>query len=710
MAYHLIPTAWQRAIYRNYGTVKTERLATALIMTAAEVEEHAEKLGLKGLRYDEGRSDKGFVTVFRKNWDLLSDGQIRTLLGWTEERYRTTLVEYDFLDIKLGEKPAVTPPVYAPLTETEEEATARVRALTEKAVVPPTAKPFDFFKDAPEPVFLAPKRYAIADRYTAGYCASYSGVLLDDDLKDYDEAYLARLASTGVNGIWLQEALRNLAAFPFDESYSPDYKIRVRNLRKLTERCEKYGIGVYLYLNEPRSLPSAFFEKYPKLRGQKTGERDEYCLCTSTKEVQDYLYGAVRSVAENVPKLKGLMTITMSENPTHCYSKKWQGEDVKKPVTECPRCRNREPEELTAELNNIFCRALKDGNGYTRLIANLWSWADFMFWTDERVLRGVDLLDQDVDVLCVSEFSKEFELGGVKSRVIDYSISKVGPSEITKKTLARAQERGHRLWAKIQANNSWECSSVPYLPTFDLMLEHIRNLKALGVSGLMMGWSLGGWPGGALPLCVSACGEEDVDENAWYQATYGDQADTVRKAEGIFSEAFREFPFSIDGLYLGGQNLGCGNFWSLEKDERISTMVCYTFDDYATYTAPYGVDVYLAQYAKMNEKWQEGLTLLDGATGNGAYEEFVRSAKAAYIHFESARLLTSFSRDKADVENNREKLLSYVRSEFALTEELYRLIGLDPKIGFEMTNHYYYDENVLLEKRLNLLELESRLS
>ena len=119
MAYHLIPTAWQRAIYRNYGTVKTERLATALIMTAAEVEEHAEKLGLKGLRYDEGRSDKGFVTVFRKNWDLLSDGQIRTLLGWTEERYRTTLVEYDFLDVKLGEKPAVTPPVYAPLTEAE---------------------------------------------------------------------------------------------------------------------------------------------------------------------------------------------------------------------------------------------------------------------------------------------------------------------------------------------------------------------------------------------------------------------------------------------------------------------------------------------------------------------------------------------------------------------------------------------------------------
>jgi len=40
--------------------------------------------------------------------------------------------------------------------------------------------------------------------------------------------------------------------------------------------------------------------------------------------------------------------------------------------------------------------------------------------------------------------------------------------------------------------------------------------------------------------------------------------------------------------------------------------------------------------------------------------------------------------------------------ERTLTKRLIKLVSEDAKIGFEMTNHYYYDQNTLFEKLLNL--------
>ncbi len=691
-------TDWQTVIFRNYGMVPDEALAKVLGTDVQTVRRNAEKLGLKHRNCNADWVKKGFVTIFRNNWDLLPEEEIRTLLGVNGREYASLLEEYDFLSVKLGKKPETAKPVYKPLTAEEETRTARAKASAEKFPAP-EARPFDFYAGSPSAWYEPPAESDIADRFVSSYSARYSGALLDGELSDYSPEYLQRLAATGVNGIWLQETLRNLAEFPFDPQYSPDWQIRIANLRKLTERCARFGLGVYLYLNEPRALPASFFEKYPELRGQKP-DSVNYCLCTSAPQVQKYLYDAVRSIAERVPLLKGVMTITMSENATHCYSNRWNG--VAADYTDCPRCSKRAPEEVAAEVNNIFCRALRDAGGRTKLIANLWGWAEFMGWSEEHILRGVELLDKDVEVLCVSEFSKHFERGGVKSQVIDYSISVVGPSDITVKLLEYAKKLGHRTWAKIQANNSWECSAVPYIPAFDLMLEHISNLKKLGVTGLMMGWSLGGYPGGALPLCCMACGRGEPDTERWYREVYGPQSGAARSAVRAISEAFREFPFSIESLYLGGQTLGCGNMWSLQPSGRWSTMVCYTFDDYASYTPPYGPDVYISQLRLLAEKWKKGLALLEEESGNALFEELKRCAEAAYIHFRSAGLLAEFSVLKEDVTENREKLIACAEEEMSLTKRLYGLLCKDAKIGFEMTNHYYYTPELLIEKVLNL--------
>ena len=103
----------------------------------------------------------------------------------------------------------------------------------------------------------------------------------------------------------------------------------------MTERLARFGIKLYLYLNEPRSLPLGFFDQYPELRGHV--RREDACLCVSAPQVRNYLTNAVESVCRAVPLIGGFFTITRSENLTNCYSHA----DKSGNPCNCPRCRER---------------------------------------------------------------------------------------------------------------------------------------------------------------------------------------------------------------------------------------------------------------------------------------------------------------------------------------------------------------------------------
>ena len=138
-------------------------------------------------------------------------------------------------------------------------------------------------------------------------------------------------------------------------------------------------------------------------------------------------------------------------------------------------------------------------------------------------------------------------------------------------------------------------------------------------------------------------------------------------------------------------------------------MVCFTFDDYEKYAYPYGVDIYLSQYKLLTSYWKRGLEILESERGNGQYEQLKRMAKTCYLHFKSAELLTRFSKLKNDIQANKQALLKTIDEEYETTKATYALAMTDATVGFEMTNHYYYNENRLLEKLLNLTALRERL-
>lgn len=689
------PRKWQTVIFRNYGMVSADKIAAVLSCDEEIIEREAERLGLAEEKYDPVWEERGYITIIRNNWSLLPYAQLTKLLGISEERLDFILAKEDFLYVKLGEfKPFCEEVRYAPLSREEEAETARIAA--ELSALPGCKKealPFRFFNGFKGKESELRENAGV--RMVHGYLTPCGDVFAEDNESYLPDALLEEYRRRGVNGLWFHGLLSSLSYYPFDERLSAGSVARRKELKKLIARCKKYGIKVYLYLNEPRGIPKDKIGKYADLIGRKEG--GEYGLCLERQEVQDYLYGAVKDLVTDAKELGGIMTITMSENLTHCNFR---------PGTNCPICKNIPPEASAAKVNNIIMRAIRDSGTNCELIANLWGWSSFMEWSEEQTMRGIELLDKDISVMCVSEYDLKIEKGGIESKIIDYSISNPGPSEISKKIFEKANVTGHKTYAKIQINNSWECSAVPCLPVYDLIYEHLSNLAERGVHNFMLTWTLGGFPSAATGLVADFVQEgKAFSLDKWYERNYGGYAEKMRRAVRYFSEGFRAFPFSIDSLYFSPKTLGPANLWETQSSEKKSTMVCFAYDDYENWIKPYPYDVYVSQYEKLLNAWEKGMAEITDIDDEKIREEGI-FARAAYIHFKSDLLQTKFSYYKRDAQKYAKQIKEVLREEREITVSLLEIVNRSALVGFETANHYFYSERNLKEKIGNIGRIE----
>lgn len=139
--------------------------------------------------------------------------------------------------------------------------------------------------------------------------------------------------------------------------------IRISNLNRLIKRADKYGIKVCLYLNEPRPIPDDYFEKnrnIARFKGAIKIANGTTSLCTSRKEVLDWLSKSVEKVFGSAPGLGGTFIISESENLVHCLGRKTD--------TPCPVCEKRGRAAVVSELNNTIKRAVKRGSPDARVI------------------------------------------------------------------------------------------------------------------------------------------------------------------------------------------------------------------------------------------------------------------------------------------------------------------------------------------------------
>jgi hypothetical protein len=656
-------TPWQAVIFRNYGKVPVARIAAVLKTTEENIRDAASDLGLGAFSYMPEWDKKGYLTTVRNNWRLLSVPQLLTLLNITEQRFNGMLRDEDFLRAKLGAKPRVEEPVYGRLSVADAAQTQDIRRLVEQNITPRKERYFDFYGKLHPRAAARGAGGAEPLRIVHNYCASDPDFLLTGDFSEYPPEYLNELRKCGVNGLWFHGLLNKFATQIPDSVSDGQYGTRLKQLKAFTEHLAAFGIKAFIYLNEPRSL------------------------CTSRPDVKQYLYDTIKNIVTAVPDLGGFITITMSENETNCYSRAY----TDKKQTACPLCAKRTPDDVVAEINNIFYRAMLDAQSDARLIAWNWGWSDFCGWTEAEQKGAVEKLDKGIDVMCVSEEALEIEKGGVKNRIIDYSVSNPGPSPRTKKIWNIAVNTGHKIIAKIQAANSWECAAVPYLPVFDLLNKHLTDTAAVGIRDFMLGWTLGGWPSPILKFVKAFFDGKSL--NDFYGAEYDENAANVKAACERFSKSFSEFPFCLDFVYNGPQNFGCANLFFKEPTGLKSSMLGYPFDDIDGWRGNYPPEILLSQLKKLSDGWQDGMQILETLGGDNPVNELKTVAGAAGCHFTSAYLLTAWVLDK-------DKAL--LEKEYENTQKLLQYSALDARIGFEASNHYLYNENNLLEKLINL--------
>ena len=728
LAYPHFPDRLHAFVWRNWPLVPAGRMARVIGAEPAQVAELARGLGLgEQLPITEEQERRSYVTIIRRNWHLLPYGQLLELLGWTAERMDFVLREGDGLFWWMGNyKPRVEPLRYAPPTAQSRERARALGAAARRqlgAGFDRGADPLFGFVERLSQVPDGPterRRSAFAPCYCYSYFGSFRDALADGS-DPYPEGYLARLAALGVSGVWLHEPLYHLAPFPWDEQLSARREEYTRNLRALVARARRQGLGVYVYLNEPRPMPLSFFDRHPELKGvEDTGvvREQQATLCTSVPEVQSYLRDSMAALCSAVPELAGVFTITASENYTNCWSHHTGHE--------CPRCCARAPEEVIAEVNALLYQGIRQAASACKLM--VWDWG----WPDEWAPGIIARLPAAAWLLSVSEWSMPINRGGVESEVGEYSLSVVGPGPRATRHWRLAKERGLRTLAKVQAGNSWELAAVPYLPVVENVARHAVALRQAGVDGLMLSWTLGGYPSPNLEV-ITAVGEAETPSaraamELVAQRRFAAAGPAVLEAWSAFSAAFGEYPFACASLYQSPAQMGPANLlWGEPTGyEGVGTTAfAHPVDDLDAWRSIYPPEVFAGQLERVAEGFERALATLEErvaglSLGPGparALGEEIGVAQACALHFRSVANQVRFvmarrALDQAGTIRAAGKLMDtlaeLLESEIRLAARLHALQTQDSRLGFEAACQYFYLPIDLAEKVVNARDLLAR--
>lgn len=543
--------------------------------------------------------------------------------------------------------------------------------------------------------FVREPRFGV--RYIYSFCGLYQTAFDVDSATYCPDSLLKMYSKVGVNGIWLQGVLYRLTEFPFAPELSDGWQERLKNLQNFAKRAARYGIKIYLYLNEPRTMPLAFFDKYPEMKGAVSGRYA--CMCTSAPKTREYLSNAVEFLCRSVPELGGFFTITMSENLTHCKSR---GEiDIP-----CERCKDREPWELVQDFNSILEEASHKVNPGITTIAWDWAWSQSFGFDEEALKKAIEALPKSMALQCKRETKIPFVRGGVKGEVDDYALSVEGVSEESLKRWKLAKQSGHPISAKLQLNNSWECSTTSYLPVYEILMNQMNSMIEANVDHLMLSWTLGGYPSPNIRLVSEAFfvenGKKEPDYYGALEVLYGEHAPVVKEATDLFCKAFREFPFHIEVLYQGPQNAGVSNPLYSAPTGYTSTMTCYAYDDLKNWCGNFPEEILEQQFQKVSDIWAEGLSVLEKMgecelkdVSYVSYSLFLSS----YHQIRFIRLRDMLS--KEDSPALRAEICALIARERDLAVKVYEIMLRRPEIGFEAANHYYYSADTVKEKIVN---------
>lgn len=567
----------------------------------------------------------------------------------------------------------------------------------------------------------------------------------------FDEAYFNSVRDGGYTAIWIRGQLRDLVAFEEAPHWNNKVEERVEALNRIIAQGQKAGVGVFLYINEPKGFMAddPIFEKYPDLQGPFnplsehplcSSFEPQHAFCTKCSFADTYLTGGFQKLFADCNGLAGVLMITASEVMSHCYANvdvlNLLNEDFKHKEIKCPRCAESTAIDTVIDVIERIRKGIRASSETAKIVAWNWSWGMYEVPPQRQIISG---LSKDVIILCDMQRGGSKTVEGIDLNVDEYSFSYLGPSPLFIETAKAAEELEHELWAKIMVNVTHEFLVVPYLPLFARLAKKMIAVRDYDSRGLMGCWNYGGAADTPMAQFGSRIFHDDtfsvdkIDDEvrAIAKSIYGeDKAAKAYEAWQVFDEAFEYFPFDMFLIYYGPHMHGTGFEWVFTREEigmpwyfinsagRRGT----NLSEWCTAISPEQV---IHLFTKLTEAWKPGVEILaeafgvenpfdalanfDELLGQPGFEDF-NIARTIYLHLVSTiafvkfRLATlAFFEDEANQAAQKELILSLFEAEKPSIRAMRQIVAAYPGIPMaEEAQKLLYTPEDLDEKLANM--------
>lgn len=694
----------QKFLIRNFDLLPLSEIASFLRVSPDTISRMYKALGLP--QAQPMNRDRAFPLIVRRNHDILTDESIARLLSMSKIDYEKALQEMDFLAIKVGAKPDDIRDLNA--DDFDESNCASFKEYTAGLFKDWDSweKPFSFLSEFQEPDNLPTdnsKDLYPPLRMMYSYCASHGDFLLTGE-DFYSDGILSRLRNRGVNSGWLPILFRDIAPSAVFPEFEKNHHIRIENLRKQVEKALKYGIKLFVYINEPRFMPAEFFEKYPQAKGMVSLDHsNHYGLCTSSQMVRQWLNETSEYLFTQVPDIGGVLIISASEYRTNCFSHVCQ--------TTCPVCQSRGIPNVLADTANIVAEAAQAVKSNARVIQWLWGW-DFILPL-HKVKDALSALHPNVEVMVDWARHYEVDIHGVKPELIEYTIAHMSPSNFAREIINAAKKQGRRVHAKCSIVTTVEANALPYIPVITNIERLFSEMRDLQLDGMLGCWIFGAYPGRNMEMLAHSC--EGESAHAMAVKYYGSGADEALEAWELFAQGMKRLPHSLGVLYHSALNSGPGIKFSLESEPWRHGMVAMASERIDEITQPFGPEIVIKSFREAAKCFTDGIDHLKRAIQKSDKPEFHNEntkdlgiCRAYLTHLLTAANYTEyviarnkFISDSSDIPN-RVRLTEILRSEYDNARDMLSLCAHDSRIGYEGAIGYFYTPLEIIEKMYDI--------
>jgi hypothetical protein len=535
-------------------------------------------------------------------------------------------------------------------------------------------------------------------------------------LDAYTDEELSRLATAGFNAIWIHGNLGNVVRTEVFPELGKDADLHQQRLNALIERAKKHDIKVMMYCQPPRAIPldHILWKNHSDVAGQVEEIMDDesqplqlQSLCTSTAKVKKYLSQAAIELATKVPGLGGVIMITASEYPSHCWARRGNImlADGSRAIAEieCPRCRTRKPGEVVTEIIHLIRDGIRSVSQEMKIIAWNWSWS---FYEPSPCPEIIESLPRDVILLVDFERGGHKVFNGKTIEIDEYSLGYTGPSEQFMESMDIARRQGLDVMAKLQFGTTHEMATVPNLPVMGNVFGKALAVRRLKLSGFMGCWNFGNMltaNAAGFNACLSGRLSDDRDAALGkFAGEYfpGCEVSEVTAAWLKFGEAMDFYPFSTTFLYAGPANFSfilptspgplsgksIGRSWLL--DER--------GDDMSAALGDNTIEEIISGFEHLLALWGDGLKLfrqaLNSCHDRHAHEELDTAAVCWHAFRSTTNFCKIYRLRKAWDAGMLPDYHLMIRDELENLEAVLPILQQDSRFGYHIEAHaYQYD-------------------